>query len=131
MEKPMNDRFAPLDGICSLPAVANEPVRTYAPGSPERAAIKARLEEMAGERIELPLVIGGQEVRTGKLQPSVMPHRHGHILADAHHGGPRRDRGRRRCGTRCARKLERHALAGARGRVPARGRLLSGRAATR
>jgi len=80
----MND---PIDGICSLPAVANEPVRSYAPGSPERASIKARLAEMAGERIELPLIINGRKVCTGKLQPSVMPHRHGHVLADAHQAG--------------------------------------------
>ena len=83
----MNDRFDPLDAVCSLPAVQNEPVRSYAPGSPERTAIKARLDEMARERIDLPLVIGGRDVRTGKLQPSVMPHRYGHILADAHLAG--------------------------------------------
>ncbi len=83
----MTDRFDSLDAVCTLPAVHNEPVRSYAPGSPERAAIKARLDEMARERIELPLVIGGKEIRTGKLQPSVMPHRHGHVLADAHLAG--------------------------------------------
>ena len=42
---------------------------------------------MARERIELPLIIGGREVRTGKLQPSLMPHRHSHVLADAHLAG--------------------------------------------
>jgi len=84
----MENRFDSLDGVCSLPAIANEPVRSYAPGSPERASIKARLEEMARERIELPLVIGGKDVRTGKLQASVMPHRHSHVLADAHLAGP-------------------------------------------
>ena len=83
----MKVRFDPLDGVCSLPAVVNEPVRSYAPGSPERASIKARLNAMARERIELPLVIGGRDVRTGKLQPSVMPHRHGHVLAEAHLAG--------------------------------------------
>ncbi|MDE2134760.1 MAG: L-glutamate gamma-semialdehyde dehydrogenase [Alphaproteobacteria bacterium] len=83
----MTDRFDSLDAVCALPAVHNEPVRSYAPGSPERAAIKARLDAMARERIELPLVIGGRDVRTGKLQPSVMPHRHGHVLADAHLAG--------------------------------------------
>jgi 1-pyrroline-5-carboxylate dehydrogenase len=83
----MNDRFGPLDAVCSLPAVQNEPVRSYAPGSPERAAIKARLDEMARERIELPLVIGGRDVRTGTLRPSLMPHRHGPVLADAHMAG--------------------------------------------
>jgi 1-pyrroline-5-carboxylate dehydrogenase len=85
----MNSRFAPLDSVCSLPAVTNEPVRSYAPGSPERAAIKARLSGMAQERIELPLVIGGEEIRTGKLEPSVMPHHHEHVLADAHLAGTR------------------------------------------
>ncbi|MDE1984966.1 MAG: L-glutamate gamma-semialdehyde dehydrogenase [Alphaproteobacteria bacterium] len=83
----MNDRFAPLDAVCSLPAVQNEPVRSYAPGSAERTAIKARLSEMAHARIELPLVIAGRDVRTGKLQPSVMPHRHHHVLADVHLAG--------------------------------------------
>jgi len=84
----MANRFDSLDGVCSLPAIVNEPVHSYAPGSPERASIKARLEEMARERIELPLVIGGKDVRTGKLQASVMPHRHSHVLADAHLAGP-------------------------------------------
>lgn len=83
----MKDRFAPLDAVASLPPVQNEPVRSYAPGSPERASIKARLEEMARARIELPLVINGREVRTGRLQPSVLPHRHSHVLADAHLAG--------------------------------------------
>ncbi|MDE2183646.1 MAG: L-glutamate gamma-semialdehyde dehydrogenase [Alphaproteobacteria bacterium] len=80
--------FEPLDAVGALPPAQNEPVRTYAPGTPERASIKARLAEMAAQRIELPLVIGGEDVRTGKLQPSVVPHRHAHVLADAHAGGP-------------------------------------------
>ncbi|MBU6298439.1 MAG: L-glutamate gamma-semialdehyde dehydrogenase [Alphaproteobacteria bacterium] len=83
----MHDRFGPLDAVCSLPVVQNESVRSYAPGSPERTTIKARLEAMARERIDLPLVINGRDVRTGKLQASVMPHRHGHVLADAHLAG--------------------------------------------
>ena len=81
--------FTPLDAVCSLPAAVNEPVKSYAPGSPERASIKARLETMARERIELPLVIGGRELRTGTLQPCVMPHRHAQLLADAHMAGRR------------------------------------------
>jgi len=83
----MKVRFDSLDAVCSLPAVVNEPVRSYAPGSPERAAVKARLDAMARQRIELPLIVSGREIRTGKLQPSVMPHRHGHVLADAHLAG--------------------------------------------
>jgi 1-pyrroline-5-carboxylate dehydrogenase len=79
--------FQTLDAVSNLPAAVNEPVKSYAPGSPERASIKARLDAMARERIELPLVIGGREVRTDTLQPCVMPHRHAHILADAHMAG--------------------------------------------
>jgi 1-pyrroline-5-carboxylate dehydrogenase len=71
-----------------VPPPANEPVRSYAPGSPERAAIKARLSAMAGERIDIPLVIGGREIRTGDMAPSVMPHDHGHVLADYHKATP-------------------------------------------
>jgi len=77
-----------LDAAISLPLPVNEPVKTYAPGSRERAAVKARLQAMASERIELPLVIGGKPIRTGKLQASVMPHAHAHALADAHMAGP-------------------------------------------
>jgi 1-pyrroline-5-carboxylate dehydrogenase len=76
-----------LDAITSLPPAVNEAVKSYTPGSPERAAIKARLKTMADERIALPLVIGGKDIRTGTLQPAVMPHRHSHVLADAHLAG--------------------------------------------
>ena len=62
----------------------NEPNLTYLPGSPERAALKARLSAMASERIEIPLIIGGQEIRTGHLAQAVMPHDHRHVLADWH-----------------------------------------------
>lgn len=82
-------QFVALDAACSLPSVVNEPVRSYAPGTPERASIKAKLQAMASERVELPLVIDGKDVRTGTLQPAVMPHRHGHVLADGHIAGRR------------------------------------------
>jgi 1-pyrroline-5-carboxylate dehydrogenase len=68
-------------------AAVNEPVRDYAPGSTGRSALKAQLAQMAGERIELPLVVGGELVRTGRLETAVMPHDHAHILADAHLAG--------------------------------------------
>ncbi len=76
--------FSPLDATCALPPAVNEPVRTYAPGSPERASIKTKLKAMMGERIDLPLIIGKAELRTGVLQPAAMPHRHAHVLADVH-----------------------------------------------
>src|SRR6266536_4192182 len=75
-------------GIFRVPPPVNEPVRSYEPGSPERRELQGRLEEMAGERIDLPLVIGGDEVRTGKTAEVVMPHRKSHVLADMHQGGP-------------------------------------------
>ncbi len=71
------------------PMPANEPVLGYLPGSPERAALKARLKELAGREIEIPLFIGGQEVRTGDLGECRMPHDHGHRLGVYHKGGAR------------------------------------------
>ena len=50
-----------------VPAQENEPVFSYAPGSPERATLKDRLREMSGERIEIPLVIGGRRVLSGSV----------------------------------------------------------------
>jgi 1-pyrroline-5-carboxylate dehydrogenase len=73
-----------FNGVRRVPSPANEPVRSYAPGSPERAALKARLEEMAGERIEIPIIIGGREFRSGEIAQAVMPHAHRHVLGDWH-----------------------------------------------
>jgi len=71
-----------------MPPQENEPVLSYAPGSPEREALKDRLKEMSGERIEIPLVIGGRRVLSGNLGQAVMPHAHGHVLADWHKATP-------------------------------------------
>jgi len=81
--------IAALNAIRRVPTPVNEPIRAYAPGSPERAELKARLASMANERIEIPLIIGGQEVRTGKTQQSVMPFKHKHVLADWHMAEPK------------------------------------------
>jgi 1-pyrroline-5-carboxylate dehydrogenase len=74
-------------GIYRAPPARNEPVRGFEPGSPERASLQARLTQMAGERIEAPLVIGGKDIRTGTTRPAVMPHDREHVLADVHQGG--------------------------------------------
>ena len=75
--------------VVQLPPVENELVRSYAPGTPERADLQRRLQEMQSERIEIPCVIGGKEVRTGRTFEAVMPHRKQHVLADVHEGaGP-------------------------------------------
>ncbi|HLF55440.1 MAG TPA: L-glutamate gamma-semialdehyde dehydrogenase [Thermoanaerobaculia bacterium] len=78
-----------LNGIVRIPAPVNEPVLTYAPGSAERASLKRRLAEMLAERIEIPVVVGGREIRTGKTIDQVCPHDHRHVLAHAHQAGPR------------------------------------------
>lgn len=80
---------ATLNAIRRPPTPLNEPVRSYAPGTPDRAALRARLDAMAGERVDIPLVIGGRDVRTGRTRPVVMPCDHGHVLADCHQAGPR------------------------------------------
>jgi 1-pyrroline-5-carboxylate dehydrogenase len=78
----------PFSGSRRIPHPVNEPVKGYSPGSPEKAELKARLAQMAGEKIEIPVVIGGKPVRTGKTSPAVMPHDHKHVLADYHMAGP-------------------------------------------
>jgi 1-pyrroline-5-carboxylate dehydrogenase len=88
---PASDHVTPLaafNGTRRVPPPVNEPVRGYAPGSPERASLKKRLAEVAGERIDIPLVIGGTEVRTGDTAQAVMPHDHEHVLADWHRAAP-------------------------------------------
>ncbi len=76
-------------GIFRVPTPVNEPVRDYAPGSPERASLQLRLEQMRNERLEIPLVIGGKDVTTGNVKQAVMPHDKDHVLADVHQGGPK------------------------------------------
>jgi 1-pyrroline-5-carboxylate dehydrogenase len=77
-----------MSGIPTTPAPFNEPVFDYAPGSPERAELKAELEAQASRVVDIPLVIGGEEVRTGDTFDVVMPHAHGHVIARAHRAGP-------------------------------------------
>ena len=74
-------------GIFNLPDPYNEPVRDYAPGSPERASLKQRLAELDGQQIEIPMIIGGKEVRTGQTAKAVKPHAKEHVLAEFHKGG--------------------------------------------
>jgi 1-pyrroline-5-carboxylate dehydrogenase len=75
------------DGVFKVPAPINEPVRSYGPGDPARASLKARLESMAAERVEIPCFIGGKEVRTGQKRQVVMPHAHREVLGEFHLAG--------------------------------------------
>ncbi len=73
-------------GTFHYPIPANEPIHSYAPGSPERSRLKSVLAELKSEELDVPMFIGGQEVRTGNTQAIRPPHQHQHILGHAHHG---------------------------------------------
>ena len=75
-------------GLFTPPRHDNEPVLSYAPGTPERAELQARLRQMQGERISIPMIIGGKDVSTDETFEAVMPHRKSHVLADVAKGGP-------------------------------------------
>ena len=72
------------DAIVSVPTPVNEPVLGYAPGSAERAAVKAALKAIESEVVEIPCVVGGERVLTGKIREVRMPHRHRHVIARFH-----------------------------------------------
>jgi 1-pyrroline-5-carboxylate dehydrogenase len=67
-----------------VPPPVNDINKTYLPGSSERAELKARLTKMSAERIEIPIVIDGCAIRTGRVEPAVMPHDHRHVLGEWH-----------------------------------------------
>jgi 1-pyrroline-5-carboxylate dehydrogenase len=70
-----------------VPLPVNEPILSYAPGTSERQRLKTKLSAMSAEKIEIPLVIGGKEIRTGDIGTQVMPHRHAHVIATWHKAG--------------------------------------------
>ena len=69
----------------SLPS--NEPIKSYAPGTPERDDIKAKLQELKNRQIEIPIIIGGKEIKTGNLGKCVLPHDHGTVVGIYHKAG--------------------------------------------
>jgi 1-pyrroline-5-carboxylate dehydrogenase len=76
-----------LNAMSHVPLPVNEPVLSYAPGTPERALLKKQLDAMAATTLDIPLIIGGKEVRTGKTGTAVMPHAHAHVLGHYHMAG--------------------------------------------
>jgi 1-pyrroline-5-carboxylate dehydrogenase len=74
-------------GTFRVPEPYNEPVKGYVPGSPERDELRGRLEELSSQRLEIPLVIGGEDVQTGDTFEAVMPHKRSHVLGDVQKGG--------------------------------------------
>ena len=72
------------NAILNVPEPKNEPVYSYAPGTPERQTLQAQIKDMLGNEIEIPIIVGGKEIRTGDLGDCVCPHDHGHVLGRYH-----------------------------------------------
>ncbi len=70
----MSDKF-------SIPKPFNEPIKDYAPGSPEKESLLAKFQELKNQTIDIPLIIGGEEINTENTANCVLPHDHGHVLA--------------------------------------------------
>ncbi len=73
-------------GIYQLPFAENEPVNSYAPGTPEREQLKDALKEARSKQVDVPMYIGADEVRTGNKKPMNPPHDHQHVLGHFHEG---------------------------------------------
>ena len=81
------------NGIYRVPPPVNEPVKVYAPGSPERRELTAAVAALSSDVMEIPCVIGGREVRTGRILEQHVPHAHRRVIARAHQAGPREMQG--------------------------------------
>ncbi len=75
-----------LKGFFNIPKPSNEPVLSYAPGSPEKKLLKETLQRMKGEQADIPMYIGAEEVRTNNRKPLNPPHEHKHVLGHYHFG---------------------------------------------
>ncbi|MFO7735483.1 MAG: L-glutamate gamma-semialdehyde dehydrogenase [bacterium] len=75
------------NALFTLPKPKNEPVYDYAPGSPERELLRKEIERQKKEKIEIPVIIGGKEIKTGDTAEAVCPHDHNHVLATYHKAG--------------------------------------------
>ena len=76
-----------MSGQTQVPIPTNERVLSHAPCTPERSELTQKLAELSSQEIEIPLLIGGKEVRNGKTADAVMPHKHSHVLAKWHRAG--------------------------------------------
>ena len=76
-----------INSMLKVPEPQNEPIKEYRAGSPEKVELKAELHKQMNEELEIPLLIGGKEVRTGNMGHAVCPHNHGHQLALYHKAG--------------------------------------------
>ncbi len=75
--------------ISNIPKPVNEPVYSYAPGNKERDLLKQAIAQLESQQIEIPLIIGGKEIRTGNTGKCIQPHNHSNVLATYHKAGPK------------------------------------------
>ena len=73
-----------LKGFFQVPKAVNEPVKSYAPNSPEKAAVLAEYKKMWNSKIDVPLYIGSEEIRTGNTKDMTAPHDHKHVVGTYH-----------------------------------------------
>ncbi|KOH44771.1 L-glutamate gamma-semialdehyde dehydrogenase [Sunxiuqinia dokdonensis] len=73
-------------GFFNVPVAKNEPVKSYAPGSPERASLKAKIVELRSSEVEIPMIIGGREVTTDRRIRIAPPHEIKHTLGYYYQG---------------------------------------------
>ena len=78
-----------LNTIFQIPEPVNEPILNYAPGSRERAELKVKINELRSQVINIPLIIGGKEVRTGRTADIVIPHENKKVIGRYHKAGPK------------------------------------------
>ena len=71
----------------NIPKPENEPVKNYAPNSPEKKSLKTKISKLKSTQIEIPVIIGGEEVKTGNTSTCVVPHDHQHVLGTFHKAG--------------------------------------------
>ena len=75
------------NSVITFPTPANEPVKSYLVGSPERVALEKELERQSKIVVDIPIIIGGKEIRTGDTGQVTCPHDHKHVLATYHKVG--------------------------------------------
>ena len=71
----------------TIPKPINEPIKSYAPGSPEKTSLKNCIQDLKSKTIEVPLIIGGQEIKSNNLSEMYIPHNHQHVLGNYHRAG--------------------------------------------
>ena len=76
-----------MNSIPKIPLPSNEPVLSYAPSAPERVELKKAIKDLSTRQADIPLVVGGKDVRTGSTVDVVMPHCHHHVLAKVQQAG--------------------------------------------